>query len=294
MALISIEKCPLCQGSNFQPYLTCKDHTTSGENFKLIKCTTCGFVLTSPRPDDNTIGHYYESANYISHTSQSSSLFGGLYLLARKFTLSWKIKTISKIKVPDKILDYGCGTGDFLRQCISEGWSGYGVEPSEAAHTKARENTKLNIYKDLSQLSGTKFEVITLWHVLEHVPDLEEKLIQFRSLMEKDGLLFIAVPNHSSYDAKIYQEQWAAYDVPRHLWHFTQESMQALAKKTGYTIREIKPMRLDAFYISLLSEKYLNKSNSLFGMMHAFVMGLKSNLYARRNKNYSSLIYILQ
>ncbi len=293
MALESVTTCPICKGNTFEPFNRCIDFTTSKEEFAIIRCKRCNLLITSPRPDSNSIGKYYQSENYISHTNSSKNLIDKIYKTVRSFTLQWKLNLIQSYKPSGKILDYGCGTGEFLNTCKTANWVCTGVEPSVAAREKASQLTHLKIVGTLSQTDHSKFDIITLWHVLEHVENLNEKLSELKSYLAEGGIIFIAVPNHESIDAKIYQSNWAAYDVPRHLWHFSKENMRTLLQSHGLNLVDKIPMKQDSFYVSLLSEKYLHpKTNILINSVRAFAMGLRSNLAARKDQNYSSLVYI--
>jgi 2-polyprenyl-3-methyl-5-hydroxy-6-metoxy-1,4-benzoquinol methylase len=205
------------------------------------------------------------------------------------------LNIISKlVDKPSLILDYGCGTGEFITICKTNGWRIDGVEPSPNAREKSAKSTGIFIKESINQISG-KYDVITLWHVLEHIPDLENTIEKLSTALEKDGTLLIAVPNHKSYDAEIYKETWAAYDVPRHIWHFDKKTMQKLLAKFSLNVKQILPMKLDSFYVSMLSEKYKSGNKlTMLGLIKAFVIGSASNFKARKNSNYSSLIYIIQ
>ena len=293
MAQESVNTCPICKGDAFDPFTDCIDFTTSKEEFSIVRCKTCNFLITSPRPDSNSIGKYYQSENYISHTNSSKNLIDKVYKIVRSFALRWKLNLIQSQNPTGRILDYGCGTGEFLNTCKRANWECSGVEPSVAAREKAAQLTNLTIAESLDKIRDTNFNVITLWHVLEHVENLNEKLSEIKSHLAEGGTIFIAVPNHESRDAKIYNSYWAGYDVPRHLWHFSQASMNMFLKLHGLTVIKTIPMKQDSFYVSLLSEKYLHpKTNILINAVRAFANGLRSNLAARRNRNYSSLVYI--
>lgn len=287
--MITITNCPICGKSAFKPFLETTDYTLTKETFALVECSTCQFVITSPRPEDKDLGKYYQSNDYISHTSKATSLGNVLYLIARKFTMRSKKKLATKLS-PNKgrILDIGCGTGDFLETCKNEGWKTVGVEPSSIAGSQAKAKG-IEIIDDLNRVTG-KFKLITLWHVLEHIPNLGETLHTIHSLLEEDGKLVIAVPNHLSEDGKKYKNFWAGYDVPRHLWHFNQRTMNQLLQKNQFILKETIPLKLDSFYVSLLSESYLGKKLTRY--LQAFIMGIVSNRKAKTNKEYSSLIYI--
>ena len=292
-----LKSCPVCQSISFQKFITAKDYTVSRETFDLVKCGDCGFVFTNPIPDPDRLGDYYLSDDYISHSKKATGLIDKIYVVARSFTLKWKLELIQKYaRTRDKtILDYGCGTGDFLKACKDNHWSVTGVEPSEKARIRAAEQTHEKISASLREVEVKEFNTITLWHVLEHIEDLNNALQQLKDKLSPTGTLLIAVPNHSSWDGAHYGQHWAGYDVPRHLWHFTQETMKTLLTKNNLKLVEIVPMKLDAYYISLLSEKYkANGKASVPGMIIAALNGLRSNLNARKNKNYSSLIYIVR
>ena len=286
-----LNDCPVCGNGKFTHHLTCEDHFLSKEKFSIVKCDHCSFLLTNPRPDAQSIGNYYQSSAYISHTSKGNNLINVLYKGARTFTLAGKVKMINRLTNNKSILDYGCGTGDFLKACKNNGWSVVGLEPDNKAREIASKNNHIQVLSSPDQLSQLKsVGLITLWHVMEHINELNETLGKLIAMLEKDGIMLIAVPNHQSYDAQHYGAHWAAYDVPRHLYHFSQITMKMLLENHGLKINQILPMKLDSFYVSLLSEKYkYSRSNYL----KSFINGYKSNAYARKNNNnYSSLIYI--
>ncbi len=284
-----LDECPLCGFSSHSNHLIVDDHSHSQESFAIVKCQKCSLLYTNPRPDSSSIGSYYESDNYISHTDNSNNLTNLIYKVARRFTLNWKKGLIEKYSSDKRVLDYGCGTGDLLFHMKQHHWDVTGIEPNEHARSKAEEKG-LTVFPELSKDLKDKFHIITAWHVVEHVHDLLETIRALRKLLHKDGKLLLAVPNSASYDAEYYQEHWAGYDVPRHLYHFTPDTFKTLASKTKLKLQEIIPMKLDAFYVSLLSEKY--KGNNL-AMLKGFQTGLKSNRKARQTGNYSSLIYVL-
>lgn len=287
-----VKLCPVCNSQEFKNHIICTDHSISGESFALTKCAQCDLLLTNPRPSQENIGKYYESEDYISHTNEANNLTNFIYKLARSYTFYTKHKLLKNTAHKNTLLDYGCGTGDFLHYCKSKGWDTYGLEPDNKARSIAQQKNQNNIIASLDDLNDEKFSVITLWHVLEHVHDLNSLLKQLRSRLEEKGRLVIAVPNVDAYDAKIYKEHWAAYDVPRHLFHFNQLTFRALINKNKFKVKAIHPMKLDAFYVSLLSEKYLGHKN---GFIKSLTNGWKSNRWAKKNNNnYSSLIYILK
>jgi 2-polyprenyl-3-methyl-5-hydroxy-6-metoxy-1,4-benzoquinol methylase len=293
MSLISISFCPICNHNKFSQFLNCKDYTTSQETFILKKCDSCLFLLTSPRPDQDSSGGYYQSETYISHTGGGKSLIDRIYIIARKITLRWKRRVIQNNSTGNTILDVGCGTGEFLMEMKLKGWNSSGVEPSSIARPSAEKKIEKKIYKQLTEIKDTNFDVISLWHVLEHVYDLNETLQKLHLLLKESGTIFIAVPNHEAYDAQHYQAHWAGYDVPRHLWHFTKENMKTILQQNGFNLIKILPMHLDSFYVSLLSESYkFPRGAKTRNIINAILVGLKSNLKAKKNLNFSSLIYI--
>jgi 2-polyprenyl-3-methyl-5-hydroxy-6-metoxy-1,4-benzoquinol methylase len=290
----TLKNCPICNSSTFSDYLEVEDYFLSHEVFSLQKCISCGFVFTNPRPTENDLGLYYQSEEYISHSSSTESITDKIYYSVRNYTIKLKFKLINKHFKQGNILDIGCGTGEFLNYFKAKGWDTTGIEPNETARKTAIEKYGLDVHLEnqLDKFKKSSFEVITMWHVLEHVPDLNLRIEQLKSLIKENGVLIIAVPNIDSKDAKTYGKFWAALDVPRHLYHFNQSTIKKLFEKFGFDLKETRPMKFDAFYISLISEKYkTGKSN--YGK--TIFNGLKSNFYGASHKNnYSSNIYILQ
>ena len=291
--MITLSACPICSGTKFTDFLNCKDHTTTGETFSLKKCAKCEFTFTDPKPEEESISRYYQSEKYISHTGGQKNLLDSIYLFARKIALRKKRKVLEKNTIGKLILDFGCGTGEFLNHMQTNGWTITGVEPSSNANQKAKELTNGKIYKSLDELKESGFDAITLWHVLEHIHDLNGTVQKLSQLLKDSGTIFIAVPNLKSNDAEYYKSFWAAYDVPRHLWHFNQDNMKELMENNGFKLVDTLPMKMDSFYVSLLSESYQKPNQSkLINLVKAFIRGWLSNIKARKNKNYSSLIYI--
>ncbi|MDH0659704.1 class I SAM-dependent methyltransferase [Empedobacter sp. GD03865] len=271
--------------------LDLKDYFLTGEKFEIYEDSETEVLYTLPQPIEN-LGKYYESKNYISHTDGKKSIFERFYQMAKSINLNNKLELINKVGNGKKILDYGCGVGDFLEHLQKNGYDVLGMEPNDSARRIAQ--SKVGIEKVTStelEQNTEKYDIITLWHVLEHIPNLNEIIGELKNHLTDNGVLIIAVPNHQSYDAKYYGKYWAAYDVPRHLWHFSDKSMSNLLSNFGMKIDKISPMKLDAFYVSLLSEKY--KGNK-FGYFNAIKVALKSNYLAKNNGQYSSLIYIIK
>lgn len=287
--------CPICTEQNLSPYASCRDYTVSNESFKLQQCDHCGFVFTNPRPEETDLPKYYQSDAYISHSDSSKRLIDKIYKIARAFTLKWKLSLITRHSVtkPTSILDYGCGTGNFLQACNEQGMQIAGVELAENARTMATELTGIAIAPDIQKVRGT-FDVITLWHVLEHIVPVDNTIEHLKNRLNQNGTLFIAVPNLRSWDAKYYHEHWAAFDVPRHLWHFSRETMEIILTKHGLRIESVLPMPLDAYYVSMLSETYKSGKQGVASITKALFRGTQSNRKAKRTGEYSSLIYTVR
>lgn len=275
-------------------HLKVKDHSVSGEEFELVENPEYGFLETIPQPALDKLSNYYVSEDYISHTDSKRNLFEKAYHLVRTVSLKKKLSLINSFTSDDKnLLDIGCGTGGFLQTAFKNNWKVSGIEPNQQARDLANSKTN-NAVVEIEQLlkfKSNSFDVITLWHVLEHLPSLEDQIKIFKELLKPKGTLIIAVPNYKSFDAKHYKEFWAAYDVPRHLWHFNQESISKLVSKEFFKVEEVKPMWFDSFYVSMLSEKY--KSGKMSPIKGIWI-GLLSNLKAMRSKEASSLIYIIK
>jgi len=298
MSNIRIEKCPLCNSKNLKPKFVCKDYFVSHESFELYSCIDCGFVLTQNFPSHDTIGKYYEASEYVSHSDTKQGIVNRMYHAVRKYMLKKKLKFVCKQsgKQTGKMLDVGCGTGYFLNAAKQKGWETVGIEKSEHARNLAINRFELTVKSEdhLNTLPPESFDVITLWHVLEHLENLNEIMDSLHNLLLPDGTAVIAVPNCSSYDAQHYQTYWAAYDVPRHLWHFTPQTMKFLANKFNFQIIRQKPLNFDSFYVSLLSEKYKG-GNKVTALVKAFIIGLISNIKTIFSKDKgSSMIFVLK
>jgi 2-polyprenyl-3-methyl-5-hydroxy-6-metoxy-1,4-benzoquinol methylase len=294
MSKVHYTHCPVCGSSDIHPLLTAKDHSVSGEEFVIWQCQSCTLRFTQDVPDESSIGPYYQSQDYISHSNTSKGLLNKLYQAVRKFTLGQKsCLVISRTTNHGRILDIGAGIGAFLNEMKGKGWDIEGIEPDYGARQQAKNLFAIDLKPtpELQHIPHDSFDAITLWHVLEHVESLQDYVALLKQLLKKNGKIFIAVPNYSSLDADLYGNRWAAYDVPRHLYHFTPRSIEVLVQKHGMKIIARKPMWFDAFYISLLSSKYRTGKTSWLG---AGINGIRSNLKALLNKEKaSSLIYII-
>lgn len=270
------------------PFLNCKDHLVSDETYEIMLNVENEMLVTSPIPAD--LDKYYESEEYQSHHNQKKTFLNFVYNTVKKRSFKWKESIFQNGTTQKAILDIGAGTGDFLAYCKDNKYSVTGTEPSDAARKVAKEKG-IELFESLDEISDRRFDVITMWHVLEHIPNLFECLEQLKEMLKEKGKLIVAVPNFKSYDAEYYKEFWAAYDVPRHLWHFSQKSIRTLFESVEMKVVNIHPLKYDSFYVSLLSEKHkTGKSNYL----KAFWVGLKSNLKASKTSEYSSLIYELE
>ncbi len=275
-------------------YLTVKDYSVSGEVFELMLNPEFEFLETSPQPSLEKLPEYYLSEDYISHTDSKRNLFEKVYHIIKKRALRRKLNIIDSFSLQDKtLLDFGCGTGDFLSSAQQNNWTVFGIEPNEQARQIANNKTNNSVFgsEQLSKLKDRSFDVITLWHVLEHLPKLEEHLSVFKRLLKPNGVLIIAVPNFKSYDAEVYKNHWAAFDVPRHLWHFSRSAIGNLVQFQNMKVIKTKPLLFDAFYVSLLSEKY---KTGHMNPIRAIWIGCLSNLKAFYSKEYSSIIYMVK
>ena len=274
---------------NLTTLFNCKDNTVSGEYFEVMAHEEYEMLVTSPVPKN--LENYYKSETYISHTDSKKTFFDKIYQAVKNHTLKQKLLLLNSFKSGSKsVLDFGAGTGDFLKICKNNNWQVLGIEPS----AEARENAVkkgVHLKENLLDITNQKFDVITLWHVLEHVENLKSTIKVLKSLLQPEGRIVVAVPNYKSYDAAFYKEYWAAYDVPRHLWHFSQKAIHKLFLEAEMIVEETLPMKFDSYYVSLLSEKYkTGKSNPV----KAFYRGFLSNRSAKSTTEYSSLIYVIK
>ena len=277
--------------SNKKHFLTVKDYSVSQETFNLYHDEELDMLITYPQPSLENLGKYYESVDYISHTDSKRSLFEKCYHFIKSIALKNKLNLVNSLQpAKGSVLDIGAGTGDFLSVVKENGWNTIGVEPSEKAKAIAQKKG-VSFVEQTSELENNSFDVITMWHVLEHVPNLDNQIKELKRLLKPNGSLIIAVPNFKSFDAKQYGNFWAAYDVPIHFWHFSKTAIKKLFAKEDMELVKVLPMKFDSFYVSLLSEKY---KTGKMNFVKAFFIGLQSNWKAKQNFEYSSHIYVLK
>jgi 2-polyprenyl-3-methyl-5-hydroxy-6-metoxy-1,4-benzoquinol methylase len=282
--------CPICNCAMFTDHLLVTDHMISKEQFKIVKCNECGFHFTNPIPTRNNIGSYYKSEEYVSHSSSTKGLINKAYAFVRGITLKRKVQLIQSITKGNEIVDIGSGTGHFVNALINSGFSVKGFEPDEDARNFAHTNFTIQLQElsGIHTLDDLSVDVITMWHVLEHVYDLKNDINEYVRVLKNGGKLVVAVPNMSSWDAKYYKSYWAAYDVPRHLYHFQEETIKKLMLQFNLECVSVLPMKFDSYYVSMLSEKYKSGS-TLKGILNGF----RSNLNASKG-GFSSQIYVFE
>lgn len=291
-----LSKCPLCKSGRFLNYAEITDHAVSKENFILCKCSDCQLLFTNPRPSQSDIGPYYNFPEYYSHEDKAKNLTQWIYQNVRNYNISKKVAFIQKFKKKGKLLDYGCGTGEFLKAAKKEGWKITGIEPNEKARIQANLKLKNKVKGTIEEIKkDSSYDIITLFHVLEHVHDLRKTSKRIISNLKSGGYLIIAVPNYESWDGKKYGKYWAGWDVPRHLYHFNSDAIESFKNEFGLELATTTPMKFDSFYVSLLSEGYLDKDSSLIKKYwRALSTGLKSNRSANSPGEFSSNIFVFQ
>lgn len=286
----TITSCPICENTSFNKFLDVKDHFLTKEKFTIVECKECGFHFTNPIPTEDKIGEYYKSEKYVSHNSNKGGIINFIYNIVRKRTLDEKARIVRHETEGDSLLDFGSGSGHFLKAVNEFGFNGVGIEPSQEARDYAHKSkgVKSSDVEVFHKYEKNRFDIVTMWHVLEHIPNLEQDLKQLHHILKYNGKLIIAVPNMNSYDAKHYKRFWAAYDVPRHLYHFRQTDVARLLLKHDFQLRKVIPMKYDAYYISMLSEKYRSRIMP-FGIIIGFISNLKAKTFG-----YSSQIYVFE
>ena len=275
-------------------HITLKDYSVSGEAFQLLADPSLDLLYTHPKPSDLELKTYYPDTGYISHSNQLKSLIDVLYHVVRYFSLRRKVKLVATFKADTAtLLDVGAGTGYFTRAAKKGGWVAKGIEPNSTARGLANDKSYNSVFSEkmLNSFPTASFDVITLWHVLEHLPNLDKDIKIFKKLLKPNGRIIVAVPNFKSYDAGHFKKFWAAYDVPRHLWHFSKESIPKVFSRVQMSLESTHPMLMDAYYVSMLSNKHKTGSHKIFSSL---CTGFLSNLKALKTGEYSSLIYVLK
>jgi len=295
MKVVHLNNCPVCGSSKIGTFLHGKDFFSSGEDFDIVQCESCGFKFTKDFPDEENISSYYDSPEYISHSDTRKGFVNYMYHWVRSLMLNKKMTLVNTHSTNKRILmDIGCGTGYFAGKMKQNGWEVLAIEknPKAREFVKATWGIHVQDSVQLHEISEKKIDVITLWHVLEHIEQLNETMQQLHTILKDKGTLVIALPNSNSYDAKVYKKYWAAYDLPRHLWHFSPITFNHFAELHGFQILKTVRMPFDVFYIALISEKYNSRRfGKLFAIYHGFIGWVKSHSDA---ENTSSLIYILK
>ena len=296
MNIITNKYCPLCKSKTIEKQFSCTDHFATGETFDIFKCKDCGFTFTQNIPDEKEIAPYYSSPTYISHSNTSKGVVNKLYHIVRGRMLRRKVALVKKLTLLQngRIVDYGAGTGYFARAMQKKGWNVTAIEKSAHARKFAKEEFGLEMLPEeaLKEIESNSVDVVTLWHVMEHIQQIDAFWEELKRVLESTGIAVIAVPNCTSYDAEFYSEHWAAYDVPRHLWHFSPSTIMRLGEKHGFILERQYPMIFDGFYISLLSEKYKGRRlKTLRGFWNGF-LGLCATL-DKCNAS-SSIIYVFR
>lgn len=283
--------CPICASKNIKKYMDTKDYFFTKEDFSISQCNDCEFVFTNPIPTN--LSKYYETTNYLSHNTADNGIMGILYSKLRNINIKRKYKLVTGYCKNGNLLDIGCGTAELINYFKHQNWNVTGVEPNESARTYTKNTFNIDTFEEdeLNNFEKHSFDVITMWHVLEHVPNLHDRVSQLKKLLKPNGTMFIALPNLNSPDAKKYKQKWSALDVPRHLYHFTQNTFAKLIDGYNLKIVHAEPMKLDAYYVSMLSEKYFKNP---FYLSSALINGCLSNVKAKKENNYSSMIYVVK
>jgi 2-polyprenyl-3-methyl-5-hydroxy-6-metoxy-1,4-benzoquinol methylase len=299
--------CPLCNSDKYERHLRAPDrfHLAAGNLFEIVRCVTCGFIYLNPRPRIECLPEFYQDKNYQPFLSAQSgkSWWDRIYNLARSYAVCGKRVKIEKLKRKGQLLDIGCGTGEFLNEMQKHGWQATGIEKDPRAAEVARQRYGLDVLTtDLtsSHFAQNSFDVITFWHVLEHLPDPLHTLQRAKKMLKEDGLMLVAAPNISSYDARFYRSRWAALDAPRHLHHFVPATLARLCQAAGLEMFTARQMVLDAFYNCLMSERIIASIDTykefflpLFLLRGFGVAGI-SLLLSRLGNGGSSILYFIK
>ncbi|TXF90398.1 class I SAM-dependent methyltransferase [Neolewinella aurantiaca] len=294
MSILHYDVCPLCKSSAIAEERKVKDHSITKEVFALWRCAACDFLFTQDPPVAEEAGRYYKGEEYISHSDNQEGLVNKLYHKARDFMLAQKYRLVNRVANGKRLLDYGTGTGYFTDFMVRKGYSAEGIEIDTEARKYGADKFGITIRPPgalFNVLPADSLDVITLWHVLEHLYEPQTYLARFRELLSDQGKLIVAVPNHKSKDAKAYGAYWAAYDVPRHLWHFSPATMRRMMESSGFRVVETHHMPLDPFYVSIMSQKYKTGGGLVSGGLKGLGSFFSSSADAERG---SSVIYVIE
>ena len=296
MTRIIHTECPLCGSKKLQRQFSCKDQFATGEEFSICKCEDCSFVFTQNVPDENEIGRYYESPTYISHSDTNKGFINRCYHIVREIMLRRKAALVNSLVGSDKthLLDYGAGTGYFARAMQRLDWDVTAIEKSEQARKYSQEQFGFEMLpvEALDDCEAGCFDVVTMWHVMEHIQDINGFWGKLHHILDDSGIAVIALPNSASYDAHAYREHWAAYDVPRHLWHFSPSTVMKFGRKHGFILERQYTMPFDGFYISMLSERYKGSKLSLVKGVWSGLLGWLAS-WSKKSAS-SSIIYVFR
>jgi len=242
--------CIICNSTINSPYIEVLDRF-SCKSFQIVKCE-CGFKFLSPRPKFSGITYYYENDDYDPHRLENKSIFHTVYGWVQKIALRWKFKHISKFIRSGNLLDIGGGGGRFCSYFKSKGWRVSLQDNSSKARFLAQE-ADIETYTLLSEIQSQQFDLITMWHSLEHIHAIDALFQNVNRLTSDDGFLVVAVPNINAPERKFLGKDWAPWDAPRHLYHFNYAQLSKLLRKYGWKIEFSMPMIQDTPYNILLS-----------------------------------------
>ena len=292
-----MEKCPICGHNEFEKVYDLDDYKITQETFSLQKCTHCTLIYTVDPPLGDNIGRYYESDDYLEHSNRKNDLFSRMYGWGRDLMFGYKYGILKKLGSEKKILDIGAGSGYFLNFMRGKGYSVTGIEMSERARNHAKEVHNLDIHPDEmfhNKAFKEKFDIISLWHVMEHLYDLNQVVKRFDELLNPNGHLVIALPNYNALEVEIYKKYWNGWDVPRHLWHFSPQSLKHLMNNHGFEIERMKMMPLDPLFNTLLTNKY-RQGNAVMNVLRMCTVGVMSLISGLFNvEKASSIIYVIK
>jgi 2-polyprenyl-3-methyl-5-hydroxy-6-metoxy-1,4-benzoquinol methylase len=293
----NISTCPVCGSPEFEfsHYLNVPDWLVSKENFELKKCGNCSFIFTANAPLLENAGPYYESEEYVEHTDTNKGLIYGVYHQARKLMLKFKLSNIRSYSKSTKLLDIGSGSGYFINYMKQNGYNVSGVEISDKAVALCKDKFDISVNSPtefLAEKLPKDFDIITMWHVFEHVYSFNEYFDILHKSLKENGHVFVALPNPNCFEAKHYKNYWNGFDTPRHLWHFTPKTFKQFAEGHGFEMISMKRLPLDPFFNAMVSSSY--KSGLKF-LPYTFTIGLISFINGLINRDKaSSLIYILK